>query len=202
MLGPSGHGSFLCYDAGGLTAEVRVGYASEKTLKQAIIIPLVVLIASASAVSCGSAETETDAGSSEEVAEVVDEKAVVAIGDRPELRAFTRPNSALTYEQFVEAGWKQYQIYEVDTLPGALDARYGFYNRKDVEIRRYESYDDAMELGAKSAQEALERVVHDGSGFASRRVYGGYLVVGNLVMMCEVSTDDCLELIAAVEQRE
>ena len=202
MPGPSGHGSFLCYDAGGLTAEVRVGYASEKTLKQAIVIPLVVLIASASAVSCGSAESEAGSDMSEVAVETIDETAVNPIGDRPEISAWTRPNSALTYEQFVEAGWKQYQIYEVDTLPGALDARYGFYNRRDVEIRRYESHDDAMELGAKSAQEALERVVHDGSGFASRRVYGGYLVVGNLVMMCEVSTDDCLELIAAVEQRE
>ena len=56
-----------------------------------------------------------------------------------------------------------------------------------------------MNDGTASAEEALDRTVHDGSGFASRRVYGGYLVAGNLVMMCEVSTDDCIELIEATE---
>lgn len=56
-----------------------------------------------------------------------------------------------------------------------------------------------MEAGVASAEEAIDRTVHDGSGFTSRRIYGGYLVAGNLVMMCEVSTEDCLNLIEAVE---
>ena len=88
---------------------------------------------------------------------------------------------------------------KVDTLPDALEARYGFFNRRDVEIRRYPTHQEAMNSGVNSAQEAIARVVHDGSGFASRRVYGGFLVVGNLVMMCEVSTDDCISLIEATE---
>ena len=157
---------------------------------------IVISIAVALLVGCGSDAPEDGASN---VAEAIDEMAITAIGDRPEISAWTRRNSEFTYEQFIAAGWKQFQIYDVDTLPKALDARYGFFNRRDVEIRRYPSHADAMDVGAKSAQEAIERVVHDGSGFTSRRVYGGYLVAGNLVMMCEVSTDDCIELIEASE---
>ena len=147
-------------------------------------------------IGCGSAAPEDGASN---IAEAIDETAITAIGDRPEISAWTRPNREFTYEEFIEAGWKQHQIYEVDTLPNALEARYGFYSRRDVEIRRYPSHDAAMNDGTASAEEALDRTVHDGSGFASRRVYGGYLVAGNLVMMCEVSTDDCIELIEAAE---
>ena len=148
------------------------------------------------AVSCGGSETGN--GSSDD-SNAEDETAINAIGDRPEISAWTRPNREFSFEEFIEAGWKQHQIYDVDTLPNALDARYGFHNRRDVEIRRYPSHAIAMSDGTASAEEALDRTVHDGSGFTSRRVYGGYLVVGNLVMMCEISTDDCVELIEATE---
>ena len=130
---------------------------------------------------------------------VLSETEVNAIGDRIEISAWTRPNREFSYEEFIDAGWKQRQVYDVATLPSALEARYGFFNRRDVEIRRYATHEDAMSTGAQSAEEAIDRTVHDGSGFASRRVYGGYLIAGNLVMMCEVSTDDCMGLIEAVE---
>ncbi len=158
----------------------------------AIVVPIVVMVV----VGCGSDASE-DGGSDN--TEAIDETAIIAIGDRVEISAWTRPKREFGYEEFIAAGWKQYQIYDVDTLPNALEARYGFFNRKDVEIRRYTSHEDAMASGVTSAQDALERVVHDGSGFASRRVYGGFLVVGNLVMMCEVSTDDCVSLVESVE---
>ena len=147
-------------------------------------------------VGCGSDVPEDNASN---VTEAIDETAITAIGDRPEISAWTRPNREFSFEEFIEAGWKQHQIYDVDTLPNALDARYGFHNRRDVEIRRYPSHTIAMNDGTASAEEALDRTVHDGSGFTSRRVYGGFLVAGNLVMMCEISTDDCVELIEATE---
>ena len=160
---------------------------------------IVVLIVVGLAMACGSDAGDTGGAES---AEVVDEKAIVAIGDRLEISAWTRPNVEFGYDEFIAVGWKQHQVYEVDTLPNALEARYGFYNRRDVEIRRYPSHEVAMSDGTASAAEALDRTVHDGSGFTSRRVYGGYLVAGNLVMMCEVSTDDCVGLIEAVEAVE
>lgn len=161
----------------------------------AIVVPLVVAVVFA----CGGNTSEDNVSA---VAERVDETAITALGDRREISAWTRPNREFAYDEFIEAGWKQHQIYEVETLPNALEARYGFYNRRDVEIRRYPSHEAAMKEGIASAEEALDRTVHDGSGFASRRVYGGYLVAGNLVMMCEVSTDDCLDLIEAAESGE
>ena len=168
-----------------------LGFLVKRTWFTIVISIIVALL-----LGCGN---DAPADGASNVAEAIDETTITAIGDRPEISAWTRRNSEFTYEQFIAAGWKQFQIYDVDTLPKALDARYGFFNRRDVEIRRYPSHQDAMDVGAKSAQEAIERVVHDGSGFTSRRVYGGYLVAGNLVMMCEVSTDDCIELIEATE---
>ncbi len=145
--------------------------------------------------ACGSDTSSDD----DPVETGTDESVVNPIGDRMEISAWTRPNAEFTYQEFIDAGWKQHQVYDVATLPSALEARYGFFNRKDVEIRRYPTHSDAMGVGVESAEEALDRTVHDGSGFASRRVYGGYLVVGNLLMMCEVSTQDCLDLVEAVE---
>ena len=164
-------------------------------MRRALLIGLG-LCAVVAAIGCGS---ETTGNGVSNVVETIDETAINAIGDRPEISAWTRPNREFSFEEFIEAGWKQHQIYDVDTLPNALDARYGFHNRRDVEIRRYPSHTIAMSDGTASAEEALDRTVHDGSGFTSRRVYGGYLVAGNLVMMCEISTDDCVELIEATE---
>ena len=122
---------------------------------------IVVLIVFVFMVGCGG-DASDDGGS--DVTESVDETAINAIGDRPEISAWTRPNREFGYEEFVAVGWKQHQIYDVDTLPNALEARYGFYNRRDVEIRRYPSHESAMTDGTASAEEALDRTVHDGSG--------------------------------------
>ncbi len=147
-------------------------------------------------IGCGDQATKKNTS---DLTKTIVETEVYSIGDRPEISAWTRPSTEFSYDECIAAGWKQHQIYDVDTLPNALEARYGFFNRRDVEIRRYPSHAAAMNEGADAAEEALDRTVHDGSGFRSRRVYGGYLVAGNLVMMCEVSTDDCLDLIETVE---
>lgn len=128
------------------------------------------------------------------------ETELVAIGDDVDIRASTRAGAVYAYDEFVAAGWKQHQIYDVETLPDATEARYGFYNRRDIEIRLYPDNALAHTSGAASAEEALARRVHDGSGFASRRVYRGYLVAGNAVMLCEVQVPDCVALIEAVEE--
>ncbi len=153
---------------------------------------LVVLVTVCVVVACGGGDGES--GSESE-----DVKAINPIGDRPEISAWTRPDAEFEYDDFIDVGWKQRQVYDLETLPSALEARYGFFERRDVEIRRYATHSEAMEAGVASAEEAIDRTVHDGSGFTSRRIYGGYLVAGNLVMMCEVSTEDCLNLIEAVE---
>lgn len=165
---------------------------------QALTLATLAAIILALAISaCGSdAPSETNPGDTNPP---VAETDIVPIGDAPDLRAKTRPNATFTYDQFIQAGWKQYQVYDIDTLPDAIAARYGFFQRRDVEIRQYPDHQTALSSGTASAEEALSRRVHDGSGFASRRVYGGYLVAGNLVMLCEFQVSDCLALIEATE---
>ena len=148
------------------------------------------------ALSCGSNSGVGGSSAQDAVAETD----IVAIGDDADISAKTRPNAVYAdYDAFVQAGWKQHQVYDIATLPMAVSARYGFFNRRDVEIRLYPNHSSALDAGVASAEEAIDRQVHDGSGFASRRVYGAYLVAGNAVMLCEVQVADCIALIEAVE---
>lgn len=164
------------------------------------LLPLLIAIAmglSAALISCGADSSGGETSGEGAVAETD----VIAIGDDAYISARTRPNAVYEYDIFIEAGWKQHEIYDIATLPEAESARYGFYNRRDVEIRLYPDHATALDAGAASAEEAIDRTVHDGSGFASRRVYGAYLVAGNTVMLCEVQVEDCLALLEAVEAR-
>ena len=163
------------------------------------ITPLLIAVLTATlfaALSCGS----NSGGGESSAQDAVTETDIVAIGDDADISAKTRPNAVYPdYDAFVQAGWKQHQVYDIATLPMAESARYGFFNRRDVEIRLYPNHASALDAGVASAEEAIDRQVHDGSGFASRRVYGAYLVAGNAVMLCEVQVADCIALIEAVE---
>ena len=119
------------------------------------------------------------------------------IGERAELRAYTRPSSVFTVDDFVEAGWKKNKEYPLDTLPEATGAYFGFYNRKDIELRTYPSHDVAMAAGRDSAEAAIEteKLSGRGAGFSSVTLYGAYVVAGNVVMLCEISVSDCTDLL-------
>ena len=103
---------------------------SASALRRALLVAFPVSTL-AVVIGCGGGATDQD---SLDESEPIDETAINVIGDRVEISAWTRPSSEFSYDQFIAAGWKQYQIYDVDTLPNALEARYGFFNRKDVEI--------------------------------------------------------------------
>ena len=190
----------------GMTASSRLG-ASEirlpremNTLAKAQMIVLgrlsLVLVAAALiavlAVGCGS----------EGGAPTVDEGAVVTIGDRAELRAYTRPGSVFEVNDFIEAGWKKNKEYPLETLPEASAALFGFYNRKDIELRFYPTHEVAMAAGKEAAETAIEteKVSGRGAGFSSVTLYGAYLIAGNVVMLCEFSIQDCTALIDEVVQ--
>ena len=150
-------------------------------------------------VACGSVAEEQDDGP---VVESVDEDAVVTIGDRHELRAYTRPNGQFEVDDFIEAGWKKNKEFEVETLPEAESVFFGFYNRKDIELRFYPSHESAMGSGKDSAEAAIktEKLSGRGAGFSSVTLYGAYLIAGNVVMLCEFSVQDCSDLVDAVAQ--
>ena len=150
-------------------------------------------------IACGSSDEQTSNG----VAEVaVDEVTVVTIGDRPELRGSTRPSATFIADDFVEAGWKKNKEYDLDTLPEAEAALFGFFNRKDIELRFYPSHEIAMSAGKDSAEQAIatEKVSGRGAGFSSVTLYGAYLIAGNVVMLCEFSVQDCTDLLDEIPQ--
>ena len=160
---------------------------------------LAFLLMGSSAIACGSAEKEP---SDETTVSSVTEDAVVTIGDRPELRVSTRPSSMFEVDDFVGAGWKKNKEYALDTLPEAQAAVFGFYNRKDIELRFYPSHEVAMSAGKASAEEAIatEKVSGRGAGFSSVTLYGAYVIAGNVVMLCEFSVQDCTDLLDNVPQ--
>lgn len=159
----------------------------------AFVVVLVLLIA------CGSDDEQSpDDGAVVEV----DERAVVTIGDRAELRGFTRPGSTYSADDFVGAGWKKNKEYDLDTLPEAEAALFGFFNRKDIELRFYPSHETAMSVGKESAELAIatEKVSGRGAGFSSVTLYGAYLIAGNVVMLCEFSVQDCTDLLDEISE--
>lgn len=176
-------------------------------MKSRLLLSVIATLATVFVIGCGTADDDAPTGGDTqdavaEVAEVVDESAVVAIGDRPELRAYTRPGSTYTVDDFVDAGWKKNKEYDLDTLPEATGAFFGFYNRKDIELRMYPSHEIAMAAGKESAETAIktEKLSGRGAGFSSVTLYGAYVVAGNTVMLCEISVSDCTDLLDTIHQ--
>lgn len=105
-----------------------------------------------------------------------------------------------TVDDFLEVGWKKSKHLETDTLDNAIDAWYGFYNRKDIELRFYESHETAIAFGVEPAQETTQRGTGGRIGAATVwtpniSLYGAYAVAGNVVMMCELELASCETLI-------
>lgn len=150
-------------------------------------------------IACGSSDEQSSDGGA---VVVVDEGAVVTIGDRPELRGSTRPSATYNADDFIEAGWKKNKEYDLETLPEAEAALFGFFNRKDIELRFYPSHEIAMSVGKDSAEQAIttEKVSGRGAGFSSVTLYGAYVIAGNVVMLCEFSVQDCTDLLDEIPQ--
>lgn len=176
-------------------------------MKRLYLLSLIAILSVTFSVGCGTADDDVPTGGDTqdtvaEIAEVVDESAVVTIGDRAELRAYTRPSSNYTVDDFIDAGWKKNKEYGLDTLPEATGAYFGFYNRKDIELRMYPSHEIAMAAGKESAETAIktEKLSGRGAGFSSVTLYGAYVVAGNVVILCEISVTDCTDLLDAIHQ--
>lgn len=169
----------------------------------AIITPTILLL-STLFTACG---TQTDQETNDvPITTVVDENAIATIprfaDENPDLRASTRPSSIFTIDDFINAGWKQNKEFSVETLPQAEGAWFGFYNRKDIEIRIYPSHEIAMVAGVESAETALEteKISGRGAGFSAVTLYGAYIIAGNTVMLCEVSIQDCIDLLEQIDK--
>lgn len=140
-----------------------------------------------------------------------------------------------TVDEVVAAGFKRSKTYDVTGLNAATDAIYGFYgtdpyNRKEYEIRFFQTHADAVQLGIPLAEEAVganaklteeeatwkaavtEERECQGNVRGSHHIgkclnpkYLDMLVTGNLVILCQgrelaESQQTCDELMKVLPQ--
>jgi len=152
----------------------------------------------AAAIACGS----EDSG-----------QAGAAVGD--EIQKIRPGSEAYALEDLTSFGFKKGRTYDVEGLPEAVDAYFGFwgldpYNRKDYEVRFYASHEDAVAHGTALAE---ERIGHEAKlteetatwteGVKDARVcvniggtmshgdsclepkYFDYVIAANMVLLCQ-----------------
>lgn len=116
-----------------------------------------------------------------------------------------RIDEMFTVENFEAVGFKLNKEFDTDTVPKATNVYYGFANRRDIEIRQYLSHTDAMSAGVESAIAIMERSPASNSGGGiitsnnNRTSYHAYLVVGNMVMLCQTDISVCEQLATDVQ---
>ena len=125
-----------------------------------------------------------------------------------------------TVEDLRGAGMKASKQYDVEDLPGGLDAWYGFIQNEsgpqDIEVRFYASHGDAVSLGTDLAAEVSgdDAIIEEDEatwpvGYKDRQrmrsggsadlaawsgsvqtKYGDYVIFGNMVLLCEGTESD------------
>ncbi|MDA1280084.1 MAG: hypothetical protein O3B95_08600 [Chloroflexi bacterium] len=122
-------------------------------------------------VACGAGEGEAGGGTT------VDEVEPVQI---------LQSGRVFTVDDVVAAGWKNSKELSAETLPGASSVWYGFFQRRDVEVRVYESHESAIASGMGPADVATGRgkpaPFAVGGISATRTSYVTYAIVGNLIL--------------------
>ena len=121
--------------------------------------------------------------------------------DAPTSPSIFHADKTFTTDSFVAAGWKKSKEYDTATVPESTEIWYGFFNRKDIEIRFYQSHESAMQHGVPLALESLKKDpgARIGGVNTVRTGYSAYAVVGNVVMMCELDLSSCETLINALD---
>ena len=105
-----------------------------------------------------------------------------------------------TLDDLIAAGWKKSKQYTTENLPGAKEVWYGFYNRKDIEVRVYESAAAAGSQGRGPAEEAVSRPPASTDYLNPVSRYKAYLIVGNIVMLCDQEVADCVSLVSVMKK--
>lgn len=170
--------------------------------QQRHIVCLALLVAAGSFLmtACASEEAPTLTQASDEqpaaAASPASETSEQQIKEAPILR----PDRTYTIDDVAAAGFKKSKQYPTDTLPGVQDVWYGFFDQKDIEVRLYASHAAALENGVGPAEDATGRSWRKGggekgAGTKAMFTYGAYMVVGNMVLLCELDVANCEGLI-------
>ena len=159
------------------------------TLKKLIHIA-VLTIAIVAIVTCGSEDAASDGSS-----DAVEGAPAIVLADQ-----------TFTTDSFVAAGWKKSKEYDTATVPESNEIWYGFFSQKDIEIRFYSTHDAAIEFGVPAAENSIESAVKRSKGGrlldfsgGSFTGYADYLVVGNVILLCEFDRTRCDELVAQLD---
>ncbi|MCH8911397.1 MAG: hypothetical protein IH867_11770 [Chloroflexi bacterium] len=149
-----------------------------------------VVIALAGLSACGSESSGAGVAS--------DQNAGSAPADAPGTSMIIDDGEIYTIDDFVAAGYKKVTQFDLETLPGATDAWFGFANQKDFEIRIYPTHQIALDEGVEPAEIAIGKGAVPWQKAPPVRFFS-YVVVGNVVMLCELEVASCEALIAQLE---
>ena len=160
-------------------------------LKRKLISVIAILGAATVLAGCGSSGSPATSGDEPEIRDAGGQSGLL------EDRLIANPTGSYTMDDLVAIGYKKSRQFETDTLPNALDVWYGFFNKKDIEVRVYDSHQDALEFGIEPAERSIEKnagaELIGGKAFIAR--YPAYAVFGNLVLLCERELVTCEALI-------
>lgn len=154
---------------------------------------------------CGSDGDGGGSGASDaESAGTVAAGADAGIGEAVDIPSrVIRAGDLFTTDSFVGAGWKKSKEYSTETVPGAEEVWYGFFNQRDIEIRFFGSHEAALDQGVPVVERAITENVKrsrggrllDFSG-GSFSAYNAYIVAGNAILLCELDISACEGLVA------
>lgn len=155
-------------------------------------VTLALLAVATITVVAGCGASESDAGSVEgNKTGTVDEEG---------LRLITQPDAVYTVDDLTAVGYKKNRQFGAETVPGALDIWYGFFDQRDIEVRFYESHTVALDVGVGPAEVIIVRTAGQRDPLIPVvNLYPAYAVAGNTVMLCERQLATCEALIAALE---
>ena len=160
------------------------------------LLLIVLAVMSIPVVACGS--SNSDGSASDSVAD-------------PDLDAIqiTLPDGVFTADDVAAVGWKKSKELSPETLPGVTSVWYGFYQQRDVEVRVYESQDEAISVGQEladlhSGRRKPSSMIDSGAitnaQTNTRTSYLSYAIVGNLILLCEIKIEDCQSLLDGIGQ--
>jgi hypothetical protein len=161
------------------------------------------------AMACGSGSDSDDSSDASDTSSPSESApAAEPEDDLSEVSQTLKADQTFTVDDFTAAGWKQNKKYDdISTVPEATEVYFGFYNAKDIEVRIYASHDSAAAAGGTDAAEDIDQAFREGGqvgasnrGAGSRAVtkFKAFAIVGNSVILCELSLDVCVELAAAL----
>ncbi len=103
-------------------------------------------------------------------------------------------------EDLTNAGWKKDREFDNSEYPETVEIAYGFFQRKDIEAWVYKSPDEAKKFGVPYGEQAVDKKPGQ-TDYLIPRVnrYHAYVIVGNLMLLCETEILDCQNLINKFE---